>query len=68
MADKGIKDKVEGEFKDKLGGLMGDKSKQAEGVAQTAVGKAKDFADDAKKTAEGLKEKAEDKIEEAKKN
>ena len=29
MADKGIKDKVEGEFKDKLGGLMGDKSKQA---------------------------------------
>ena len=68
MADKGIKDKVEGEFKDKLGGLMGDKSKQAEGVAQKAVGKAKDFADDAKKTAEGLKEKAEDKIEEAKKN
>lgn len=68
MADKGIKDKVEGEFKDKLGGLMGDKSKQAEGVAQKAVGKAKDFADDAKKTAEDLKEKAEDKIEEAKKN
>ena len=66
MADKGIKDKVEGEFKDKLGGLMGDKSKQAEGVAQKAVGKAKDFADDAKKTAEDLKEKAEDKIEEAK--
>ena len=49
MADKGIKDKVEGEFKDKLGGLTGDKSKQAEGMTQKAVGKAKELADDAKK-------------------
>lgn len=54
MTDKGTADKLKGHAKEAAGDLTGDKELKAKGKFDQAVGKAKEFAADAKEKAEEL--------------
>lgn len=52
--NKGMKDKIEGEIKDRIGGVTGNKQQQAEGVLQKTTGKIKEAAEEAKDRTEEI--------------
>ena len=63
MSDiEGKKDELKGRVKDAAGALTDDEELQAEGKADKAGGKVKEFLDDAKEKGEEIVDKVKDKV------
>ncbi|AQP52908.1 CsbD family protein [Vagococcus penaei] len=63
MTDRGFTDKVKGKAKEVAGDITNDREKKAEGLADQAVGKAKEMSSNAKDTADELVDKAKKKLD-----
>ena len=55
-------DEIKGSVKEGLGKLTGDKSLEGEGLAEQAVSKVKEAAEDAKDAVEGVIDSVKDKL------